>query len=121
MSARMRIAGLLFVVCNLSETGISAQPVVDTLRTNGTADAVDRVRNTVARILKKSPSQIDASKLLVEQGAEELDIMEIVLDIEDEFKVRIPDSAMGSSPYEIGKVLTVEKLAQVVSGLPKRR
>ena len=112
MSARTLIAGLLFAACGLSAMGSSAQP---------TADTVDRVRNTVARVLKKPPSEIDASRLLVEQGADELDIMEVVLDIEAEFKVRIPDRAIGSTPGEIGRVLTVERLSEIVSRLPQRR
>lgn len=120
MSARTLLASLLFVTCNPLAAESGAQPKVDAVGTGDTRDAVEKVRNTVARILKKPPAQIDASKLLVEQGADELDIMEVVLDIEEEFKVRIPDSAIGSTPHQIGKVLTVEKLVQVVSGLPRK-
>ena len=120
MSARTLFACLLFVTCNLLAAESGVQPKVDAVETGDTLDAVEKVKNTVARILKKPPAQIDTSKLLFEQGADELDIMEVVLDVEDEFKVRIPDSAIGSTPYQIGKVLTVEKLVQVVSGLPKR-
>ena len=118
MSTRALFAGLLIVVFGLSATEGGAQPTLDGV---GNAGTVDKIRNTVARILKKSPAQVDPTRLLVEQGAEELDIMEIVLDVEAEFEVRLPDSAMGSSPGEIGRVLTVERLAQVVSVLPKRK
>jgi acyl carrier protein len=77
--------------------------------------AVDRVRSEVASILGKKADEIDISKPLVAQGADELDIVEIVMAVEEAFKVEIPDSVIGEKIGEVSKTLTVEKLAEVVS------
>ena len=76
---------------------------------------VERVRSEVATILKKDTARIDISKPLVAQGADELDIVEIVMAVEEAFKVEIPDSAIGENAGEVGKTLTVQKLAEIVS------
>ncbi len=71
---------------------------------------LDRVRSEVASILQKESAQINVATPLVAQGADELDIVEIVMAVEDEFNVEIPDSEIG----EAGKTLTVQKLAEIV-------
>ena len=76
---------------------------------------VERVRLEVAGILGKKAGDIDISKPLTEQGADELDIVEIVMALEDAFKVEIPDSAIGETVSEVSKTLTVEKLTEIVS------
>ncbi len=80
-----------------------------------TQQTVDRVRSEVATILKKNSTQIDVAKPLVAQGADELDIVEIVMAVEEAFKVDIPDSAIGENVGEASKTLTVQKLAEIVS------
>ena len=76
---------------------------------------VNRVRAEVATILKKDSAQIDVMKPLVVQGADELDLVEIVMAVEEAFKVEIPDSAIGENVSEASKTLTVAKLAEIVS------
>jgi len=76
---------------------------------------VDRVRAEAASVLGKKADKIDVSKPLVAQGADELDIVEIVMAVEEAFKVEIPDSVIGEKIGEVSKTLTVEKLAEVVS------
>ena len=76
---------------------------------------VDRVRSEVATILMKDSSQIDVTRPLVAQGADELDIVEIVMAVEEAFGVEIPDSAIGENVGEVSKTLTVQKLAEIVS------
>ena len=82
---------------------------------------VDRVRTEVATILKKDAAQIDVTKPLVAQGADELDIVEIVMAVEEAFKVEIPDSSIGENVNEASKTLTVAKLAEIVSQRLKTR
>ncbi len=82
---------------------------------------VERVRAEVATILKKDTAQIDISKPLVAQGADELDIVEIVMALEETFKVEIPDSAIGEKVGEVSKTLTVQKLAEIVSQQQKAK
>jgi acyl carrier protein len=76
---------------------------------------VDRVRSEVATILKKDAARIDVAKPLIAQGADELDIVEIVMAVEEAFEVAIPDSAIGENVGEASKTLTVQKLAEIVS------
>ena len=78
-------------------------------------NVVDRVRSEVATILKKDSALIDVATPLVAQGADELDMVEIVMAVEEAFKVEIPDSAIGENVNEANKKLTVAKLAEIVS------
>lgn len=82
---------------------------------------VDRVRSEVATILKKDSAKIDVTKPLVAQGADELDIVEIVMAVEEAFKVEIPDSAIGENANETSKTLTVVNLAEIVSRQQRTR
>jgi acyl carrier protein len=86
-----------------------------------TQQTVGRVRSEVATILKKDPAQIDVAKPLVAQGADELDIVEIVMAVEEAFKVEIPDSAIGKNVSEVSKTLTVHKIAEIVSRQQKAK
>ena len=67
MKTRILISAFLAVL--LICAGCGSQPGQQT---------VDRVRSEVATILKKDSAQIDVAKPLVAQGADELDIVEIV-------------------------------------------
>jgi acyl carrier protein len=83
---------------------------------------VDRVRAEVAKILKKDAAQIDPLKPLMSQGADELDIVEIVMAVEETFKIEIPDTAIsGEKTGEVSKGLTVQKLAEIVSSQKKTK
>ena len=86
-----------------------------------TQQTVDRVRSEVAAILKKDSAQIDVTKPLVAQGADELDIVEIVMAVEEAFEVEIPDSAVGENIGEASATLTVRKLAEIVSKLQRTK
>ena len=82
---------------------------------------VDRVRSEVATILNKDKAQIDVAKPLAAQGADELDIVEIVMAVEEAFRVEIPDSALGENVSEISKTLTVQRIAEIVSRQQKAK
>ena len=84
------------------------------------AQMVERVRSEAAKILKKEGAQIDVAKPLVAQGADDLDIVEIVMAVEETFKVEIPDSAIDDNAAG-GKTLTVQKLAQIISAQRKTK
>jgi acyl carrier protein len=76
---------------------------------------VERVRQEAATILNKQPAEIDVTKPLVAQGADELDIVEIVLGLEEAFQITIPDSALEPYFRDGDSLLTVQILAEVVS------
>jgi len=82
---------------------------------------VESVRSEVAKILKKETSQVDVTKPLAALGADDLDVVEIVMALEEKFKVEIPDSTLGDKPDDVGKTLTVQKLAEIVSKQPKAK
>jgi len=74
---------------------------------------VNDVGAEAVKILKGN--KIDFQKPLGAQGADDLDIVEIILAVEEAFKVEIPDSAIGKKPEEIAKTLSVQKLADIVA------
>jgi acyl carrier protein len=76
---------------------------------------LERVREVVAKSLGRDISQIDPQKPLGSQGADELDVVEVVMAVEDALKVEVPDSAIGDKPAEAAKTLTVQKLAEIVA------
>lgn len=82
---------------------------------------VEGVRSEVAKVLKKDAAKIDVAKPLVAQGADELDIVEIVMALEETFKVKIPDGALGKTVGEASKTLTVQKLTEIVSTQQKAK
>jgi acyl carrier protein len=82
---------------------------------------VERVRSEVAKILKKDPAQIEVTKPLLALGADDLDIVEIVMAVEEAFKVEIPDSAIAGKGGEVSKSLTVQTLAEIVARQQKAR
>ena len=76
---------------------------------------IEKVRQEVAKSLKKEAAQIDVHKPLGDQGADELDIVELVIAVEETFNVEIPVSATGDQPGEL-QTLTIQKLADTVAG-----
>ena len=80
-------------------------------------------RTEITTILKQDSAEIDVGKPLGAQGADELDVVAIVMVVEEAFKVEIPNSAIGqtvrsTAGYDVGernKTLTVQKLAEVVT------
>ena len=73
------------------------------------------------KILKKDVNQIDVAKPLMAQGADELDMVELVMAVEDALKLEIPDSALGDNVPEAQKTWPSEKLAEIVSARLKRQ
>jgi acyl carrier protein len=107
----MRIFPLTILSFLLFLAGCGPQPSQQT---------VDRVRSEVAEILGKDAAQIDVAKPLVEQGADDLDMLEMVMAVEEAFNIEIPESAIGEKVDEVSKTLTVKKLAKIVSKQQKK-
>jgi acyl carrier protein len=84
-------------------------------RAQPSSQIVDRVRAETAAILKKDPKAIDVTRPLAELGADDLDLVEIVMAIEEAFKVEIPDRDFGKGPEEVRKTLSIQKLATIVA------
>jgi acyl carrier protein len=80
---------------------------------------VANMQDVVAQILKKDPSQIDVTMPLYTLGANDADVFNIVMAVEGTFHVDLPSSEIGMTLGDIGKSLTVQKLAEVASKQPK--
>lgn len=106
---RERVISSLVLALALAVAGCGRSP-------KAKPELIRKVTQEVAKILKKGAAQIDATKPLGGQGADELEIVEIVMAVEEEFKVEIPDKSVGEKPDEIAKTLTVQKLADIVAG-----
>jgi acyl carrier protein len=84
-------------------------------------DIVARVRLQAATVLKKDASEIEITKPLVAQGADDLAMVEIIMGLEDSFDVEISERSVGDKIETASKTLTVERLAQIVSNSDKRK
>ena len=112
------LAGLLFGVL----FGCS-DPNRPLARTGHLAAHDDRTVRQVCRItaemLGVNPAEVTASTSLGDLAADELDIVELVMELEDHFNVSIPDDAItgvtGRDQWQQGAHrLTMAKLAQIV-------
>ena len=84
----------------------------------GPESNIDRVCSITADMLGVSPSSVTATTSLEELGADELDFVEIVMEIEDEFDITISDEAIGDitgtgTPLDM-KEVTMKELARIV-------
>ena len=55
------------------------------------SSVVQRVRAELATLLKKAPATLPVDKPVVDLGADELDVVEWVMAVEEAFRVPIPD------------------------------
>ncbi len=93
-----------------------AAPGADAPLTAG--EAVTRVRATVAEILGRKSPDIDVAAALSAQGADELDIVEIIMALEEAFDVQIPDESVDGAGHN-WQTLNVQRLAQIVRQLKR--
>lgn len=80
---------------------------------------MNRVRTIAAEQFGVDVTRITESTSLGELGADELDLVELVMELEEEFDVTIPDEAVGGSfgPPEWQQKMnqmTMEQLAKIV-------
>jgi acyl carrier protein len=78
---------------------------------------VTKIREIVANKLEVDPKTIDIDIPLSKQKspADELDAVEIILDIEDAFKIEIKEDEVGGSAPGLPDRLSVRKLADIVA------
>ena len=120
MRSYFNLKGLVFrtiatAICSvvLLQSGCGRQA------TNALSDenTIERVKAVVAKSLKTNSAKLDVQKPLARQEIkiDELDLVELVMAIEEEFKVEIPDTSLDGKPADVVKTLSIEKLAQIVS------
>jgi acyl carrier protein len=79
-------------------------------------ETLAKVRSIVANKLEVDPKVIDVDAPLSKQTspADELDAVEIILDIEDAFKIEIKEDEVGGSAPGLPDRLSVRKLTDIV-------
>ncbi len=76
-----------------------------------------RVTKIVAEILSLKPEEVDVDAPLTKQKnpADELDVVEIVMGVEEAFNIEIKDEELGGTLDDATKDLTVTKLVAIVA------
>jgi acyl carrier protein len=100
--------------CGADSLGPPAKAQRTTLGTT-----VDQVCKTTAELMRIDQSKIGPQTSLAELGADELDFVELVMELEDRFDISLPDETlegmMGTNNWQQGmKNVTMAKLAAVI-------
>ena len=128
---RTTISILLSLICLIALTnfGCGNKPPSTTSTNGQTANVANRpsqldnqqvlpvIRDIVAKILSIEPNAVDVNAPLSRQkiAADELDVVEIVMGVEEAFGVEIKDEEIADGKGEISVDLSVKKLAEIVS------
>lgn len=115
---------VVFVGCALGIAGCGA----GTLATPGSSNSgstADQVCKIAAELLAIDRSRVNTETSLGDLGADELDFVELVMELEEHFDISIPDEAaehmMGTDNWQQGrKNITIAKLAAVIDDLRQR-
>lgn len=84
-------------------------------------EVVDRIKVELARILNKRPKDFDSHKPLVAQGANDLQIVELVLALERTFQVKVPDAQIAGKTADGSSTVTIEQLADAIAAEMKNK
>ena len=78
---------------------------------------VETIRSIVGKQLDLNAREVDVDAPLSRQkkAADELDVVEIVMHVEETFHIEISDEEVGGSMEEVSRELSVKKLADLVS------
>jgi acyl carrier protein len=106
------LIGLTFVAC----LGC-AQPA-PLPRQQASQDTIDQVCRITAELLGVNTAEVKPSTSLGDLGADELDVVELVMELEEHFDISIPDEAItvtGDDNWQVDmKRLTMSRLAEIV-------
>jgi acyl carrier protein len=120
----LQIIGCLLLGCLACTFGCGQQktpssPVVPTAQRHSGSTTEKRICAMTAELLSVDRAKVSGQTSLADLGADELDFVELVMEIEEEFDVSIPDdtaeSLLGSKDWQQGmKNVTLAKLAALV-------
>ena len=81
------------------------------------AKLLEQVRKIAAEILRVKPRDIAVDVPLSKQkfSADDLDMVEIVMALEEAYKIQIADNELGRDNKEIVSTMSVRKLAEIVA------
>jgi acyl carrier protein len=83
---------------------------------------LERVKTIIAKQLETDPSELTETTYLQEAGFESLDVIEMIFNLEDEFKINIPFNANETDPSEmetVGDIVRMVETIQAGGSLPK--
>ena len=81
------------------------------------SDTYNRVSRLLAQVLRLDESAIRPDSSLVgDLGAKSIDIIEVIMALEEEFAVAIPDFEVPSRPFKLSEAMTVKDLADLIEG-----
>ncbi len=80
-------------------------------------DTFDRLRRLLAETLRIDVNRIQPNSTLVgDLGAKSLDIVEVIMALEEEFEIEIPDAEISLQPFKLTPEMTVQDLADQLDG-----
>jgi acyl carrier protein len=113
----------LALLCGCSDS-TSSTPTLPRSGSQSDATTLDDVRRIVSEQLGVELRKLAPSTSLGELGADELDFVELVMELEERFDITIPDDKVtqmtGSNALQHGmKNVTMEKLAALVDSVKR--
>ena len=78
---------------------------------------MERISDIVGKQLDLNVREVDVNVPLSKQkkAADELDVVEIIMNVEEAFGIEIKDEEVGESLEEVSRDLTIKMLADIVS------
>ncbi len=75
---------------------------------------LEQVIKVIAKQLDKAPSEFDESTDLQEAGFESLDVIEMIFNLEDEFKIDIPFNANETDTTQMRTVGDIARMVEAI-------
>ena len=79
------------------------------------ADLVERIRAMTAERITGQTAEIDVDQPMTAQGCDDGAIFDLVMDLEETYRIEIDDAEYGSDGNTTDKTLTVRGLARIVT------
>jgi acyl carrier protein len=118
----------ILVTCLAGTIGCGAGPPALPAKAQRTSpgSTVDQVGKAAAELMGVDQAKIGPQTSLGELGADELDFVELVMELEDRFDISLPDATledmMGTNNWQQGmKNVTMARLAEVIDSQTERK
>ena len=118
------VMGVLLTGCSrpVGTNSISPATAKAPPRANSSKPTVDQVREIVSQQMNVAIDKVTPATSLGDLGADDLDLVELVMELEDHFSINIPDEKtdpfINSNDSQPGlKALTIQKLVAIVDEL----
>lgn len=117
--AEHRMIARLFIVCFAAAAGCGEGKSSGSKTPGASSRTIDTVCEITAKQLNVDRSKVKPETSLGDLGADDLDFVELVMELEERFDITIPDDAaqqvMGTDDWQRAKAtVTMSKLASMV-------